>query len=118
MSEIQVIQSALDQAARRRRWTRALRGLWQGLFVGAILTLILIGAYHLFPFPFWTVLIAAFIPFPCMLAGFIIGGWRKTNISQVARWLDSRQHLQERLSTALEVSGEQNSGNWRDLVVS
>ena len=118
MSEIQVIQSALDQAARRHRWTRALRGLWQGLLVGAILTLLLIGAYHLFPFPFWTVLIAAFIPFPCMLAGFLIGGWRKPNMNQVARWLDRRQHLQERLSTALEVSSEENAGTWRDLVVS
>ena len=30
MSELQIIESALQQAARRRRWARALRGLWRG----------------------------------------------------------------------------------------
>ena len=117
MSEIQLIKSTLDLAARRRRWARALRGLWLGLLIGAILTLLMVGAYHLWPFPVWTVLVASLVPFPCMLVGFIIGGWRKPNIKQVARWLDGRQHLQERLSTALEVSGETNAGSWRDLIV-
>src|SRR4051812_23178493 len=117
MSEIQLIKSTLDLAARRRRWARALRGLWLGLLIGAILTLLMVGAYHLWPLPVWTVLVASLVPFPCMLVGFIIGGWPKPSLKQVARWLDGRQHLQERLSTALEVSGETNAGSWRDLVV-
>jgi len=117
MSEIQVIQSALDRAAHRRRWTRALRGLWAGLLVGAIITLLLIASYHFLPLPPWTVLVAGFVPLPCMLVGFLVGGWKKPDRNQVARWLDGRQHLQERLSTALEVAQAPEGGSWRDLVV-
>jgi predicted nucleic acid-binding Zn-ribbon protein len=47
----------------------------------------------------------------------IIGGWHKTPLSEAARWVDGRQHLQERLSTALEVAGREGPGTWRDLVV-
>ena len=105
MSELQIIESALQQAARRRRWARALRGLWRGLLVGAVLSLVVVGAWHLLPLPLWTLTAAALAPFPCALAGMIIGGWRKTALPEVARWVDGRQHLQERLSTALEVAG-------------
>jgi len=122
MSELQVIELALDQAARRRRWARALRGGWQGLLVGAIVCLLAIGAYHLFPLfdwrlPTWTILAAALFPFPCLAAGMIIGGWRKPRRNEVARWLDGRKHLKERLSTALEVATIPDAGKWRDLIV-
>jgi predicted nucleic acid-binding Zn-ribbon protein len=117
MSELQIIESALEQAARRRRWARALRGLWQGLLAGAVLSLLLIGVWHLLPLPLWTVTIATLVPFPCALAGLVIGGWRKPVLNEVARWVDGRQHLQERLSTALEVASAPNVGTWRDLVV-
>jgi len=117
MSELQIIQSALERAARRRRSARALRGLWRGLLAGAILSLLLIGAYHLLPLPLWTLTLAALIPLPCMMVGFVLGGWSKVPLKQVARWLDIRQDLQERLSTALEVASEPNTGMWRDLVV-
>src|SRR6516162_9090640 len=116
MSELQIIQTARENAARRRRGTRALRGLWQGLFIGAILSLLVLGAYHLFPLPLSVLATAAVLPFPCMMVGLIIGAWRKPRLSEVARWVDGRQHLQERLSTALEVSAEPNAGTWRDLV--
>ena len=117
MSELKVIESALEQAARRRRWARALRGLWQGVLTGAVLSLLLISAWHLLPLPLWTLTIAALVPFPCALAGLIIGGWRKPVLNEVARWVDGRQHLQERLSTALEVAAGPEAGAWRDLVV-
>ncbi len=117
MSEIQVIESALQQAARRRRLACALRGLWHGLLVGGIVCLLLLGAYHLFPLPLWAVGLAAAAPFPCLAAGFLIGGWHKPDLKQVARWVDGRRRLQERLSTALEVSDEPEAGAWRDLVL-
>jgi uncharacterized protein with von Willebrand factor type A (vWA) domain len=117
MSELQIIESALAQAAQRRRWARALRGLWYGLLVGALLSLLIIGVWHLLPLPSWTLTAAALVPFPCALAGMIIGGWHKTPLPEVARWVDGRQHLQERLSTALEVASAQDAGTWRDLVV-
>jgi hypothetical protein len=117
MSELQIIEAALQEAARRRRWARALRGLWRGLLVGAVLSLVVIGVWHLLPLPFWTVAAAALAPVPCALGGMIIGGWHRTPLAEVARWVDGRQHLKERLSTALEVAAESDTGTWRDLVV-
>jgi predicted nucleic acid-binding Zn-ribbon protein len=117
MSELQIIELALQQAARRRRWARALRGLWHGLLVGAVLSLLAVGAWHLLPLPIWTLGLAALVPFPCALMGLVIGGWGKLALPEVARWVDGRQHLQERLSTALEVAADPDGGTWRDLIV-
>src|ERR1035437_10019893 len=117
MSELQIIESALQQAGRRRRWARALRGLWWGLLVGAVLSLVVIGAWHLLPLPFWTLTTAALAPILCALGGMLIGGWHKTPLPEMARWVDGHQHLKERLSTALEVAGEPDGGSWHDLVV-
>jgi len=117
MSELQIIESALQQASRRRRWSRALRGMWRGLLVGAVLLLVVMGVWHLWPVPGWTVTAAALAPFPCALVGMIIGGWRRTSLPEVARWVDGQQHLKERLSTALEVADEPEIGKWRELVL-
>lgn len=120
MSELQVIESALQRAARRQRWARALRGLWHGLLIGAILSFLLICALHfpsVFPHSPWASITAAFLPLPFMLVGLVIGGWRKPALNQVARWVDGKQHLQERLSTALEVASLPENGRWRDLLV-
>jgi hypothetical protein len=117
MSELQIIETALEGAARRRRWAMAMRAMWVGLLVGAILSLVLAGVYHLWPLPLWTRYAVALIPLPCALAGLIQGGWRKPALKDVARWVDSRRRLKERLSTALEVSADPNGGAWRDLVV-
>ena len=84
MSELQIIESALKEASRRRRWARALRGLWYGLLVGAVLSLVVIGVWHLLPLPLWTLTAAALVPFPCALVGMIIDGWHKTPLSEAA----------------------------------
>jgi uncharacterized protein with von Willebrand factor type A (vWA) domain len=117
MSELQIIEAALQQASRRRRWARALRGLWRGLLVGAVFLLVVIGVWHLLPVPAWTVTAAALAPFGCALVGMIIGGWHRTPLQEVARWVDGHQHLKERLSTALEVAGGPEIGRWRELVL-
>lgn len=67
--------------------------------------------------PMWSVTVAALAPVVCMLVGMIIGGWRKPERSEVARWVDGKQKLKERLSTALEVASVSNAGSWRDLIV-
>src|SRR6185312_9223774 len=48
-----------------------------------------------------------------------IGGWRTNSVSETARWVDGKQHLQERLSTALELAKGQNVGTetWRELLM-
>src|SRR5437899_1808911 len=120
MSELQVIESALQRAARRQRWARALRGLWHGCLIGAILSLLLVSALHfpsIFPHSPYAPMVAALLPLPFMLLGLMIGGWRKPALNQVARWVDGKQHLQERLSTALEMAGTPEAGRWRDLLV-
>ncbi|MCX6929373.1 MAG: hypothetical protein NT154_40080 [Verrucomicrobia bacterium] len=117
MSELQIIETALQQAARRCRWARALRGMWYGLLAGSVVSLLLVGLWHLLPLPMWTLGVAALAPFPCALAGMVFGGWRNPALSEIARWVDGKQHLQERLSTALEVAADPDGGTWRDLVV-
>ena len=52
-----------------------------------------------------------------MAIGLILGGWRKPILGDVARWVDHRQRLKERLSTALELSGDPETGPWCDLIV-
>jgi len=118
MSEIQTIEVALTRAAQRRRWVHGLKGLWYGLLVGSVVALLLLGIYHLTPLPLWTITAASLAPFPCMLVGLAVGLWRKPSLPEMARWVDSRQRLKERLSTALEVAAEPNAGTWRDLIVS
>jgi hypothetical protein len=117
MSELQIIEAALKRAASRRRWGRALRGLWIGLLIGAITSLVITGIYHLHPLPMWMLFAAMLAPLVAMAVGFIVGAWHKSGLTEVARWVDGRQHLQERLSTALEVSSNQDGGSWRQLIV-
>ncbi len=118
MSELQIIETALEQAARRRRLAAALRGLWQGLLFGSLAALIILGAYHLLPLPSWVLLAGSFLPLPCMLAGFVIGGRRKPSLEHVARWVDGEKQLKERLSTAWEMIRRTGSEEWRGLVLS
>jgi hypothetical protein len=117
MSDLQIIQSALERAANRHRWSRAFRGLWHGLLFGAIISLVLLAAHRIFPVPDWFMVATPLVPLPCMLAGLIMGGWRKPGPSETARWLDSRTHLEERLSTALELSASSRETAWRQLVI-
>ncbi len=117
MSEFQIIQEALGRAAQRRRLARGLRGLFAGLLGGALLWLVMLGVFKLAPIPDQILLgtgIAALI-FP--ITGFLVGFWRKPSLPDTARWVDVKQNLRERMSTALEVAETQPPGTWRDLVL-
>ena len=118
MSEIQLIQSTLERTARRRRWQRGWRTFWQGLFAGAALWLFVLGLYKLRPLPEHTLTIAALAAAALMPIGFLIGFWRRPSLVETARWVDERQHLQERLSTALEVVATSVAETWQHLVLS
>ena len=117
MSELQQIESALQLAARRRRRERALRGLWQGVFVGTLIWFVALAIYKVAPIPVGVLEAAAAAGLASPIVGFVIGGWRKTSISETARWVDGKQHLQERLSTALELARGPGSETWRELLV-
>src|SRR5438445_4141949 len=118
MSEIQVIQSTLEKTARRCRWQRGWRRFWQGLFVGATLWLVVLAAYKLRPISEQTFMVAGAIAVALMPISFLAGFWRRPTLIETARWVDDRQHFQERLSTALEVAASPKAGTWRDLVLS
>ncbi|HTL18814.1 MAG TPA: hypothetical protein VL793_16370, partial [Patescibacteria group bacterium] len=118
MSDLESIRAVLEKAARRHRLGRALRGLWHGLLIGAIASLLILSTFHLFPLPLSSLALAALLPLPAMMLGFIIGGWPKPDVAEVARWVDSHQSLKERLSTALEVAKTDQPTQWRDLLVS
>ena len=117
MSELQVIESALAKAARRRRWERALHGFGRGLFIGGILLLVALAAYKLLPLHPAVVPAAAIGAGVCGLLGFIAGGWRQTSLLEIARWVDERKELRERLSTALEMSGTRAPEDWKQLLM-
>ena len=118
MSEIQLIQSTLERTACRRRWQRGWRTFWQGLFAGAALWLFVLGLYKLRPLPEQTLTIAALAAAALMPIGFLVGFWRKPSLVETARWVDERQHLQERISTALEVVATSVAETWQHLVLS
>jgi len=86
VSELQVIQSTLERAARRRRWARGLRGMWVGLLAGACSVASVDGRLSPLALPLWMLPLAALIPIPCLLIGFVVGGWRKVSLAQIARW--------------------------------
>lgn len=117
MSELQIIQATLERAARRRRREHALRGLWWGLLTGALLYLGALAVYKLAPVPFATLYWSGLAAGLCALAGVLLGGWRKPGLAETARWVDIKQCLKERMSTALEVAGTATPGTWRDLVM-
>ena len=117
MSELQVIEGALERAARRRRWDRALRGLWIGLLVGAAVYLIALAVFKLAPVPFEVLFWSGVVAAVCAVAGFIAGGWRKLTLAETARWVDVKQNLKERLSTALEVGAAHDGSRWEQLVL-
>ncbi|HEX4644570.1 MAG TPA: hypothetical protein VH598_03085, partial [Verrucomicrobiae bacterium] len=117
MSNLQFIEATLARAERRRRCERAFRGMWQGMLAGALVWLLAVGAYKLFPVPRWVMPAAAAAGVAAVLAGVLIGAWRKTSLDQTARWVDGKQHLEERLSTALELSKAPVDETWRELLV-
>ncbi len=118
MSDLEAIQSVLKRAARRRRWERAWNGLWQGLFAAASIWLVALATYKLAPIPSFTLTAAGILAALCLLGGFLSGWLRRTSLQQTARCLDERQHLQERISTALELGTGGPDTGWRALLVS
>ena len=117
MSELQIIQVTLENAARRRRWARALRGMWTGLFIGSIIWLVALATFKLAPVSIGLLVWTGAAALACPLIGLIIGGWRKPALAETARWVDVQQNLKERMSTALEFGGDETAGTWRDLVM-
>ena len=118
MSELEQIHSAVKRAAQRRRWQRGWRGLWQGFLMGSCLWLTSLVVFKVFPIPFQIVIASAVGAGAFVVLGFIYGWLRPMSLAETARWLDEKQNLKERLSTALEISGKPIDEDWKHLLVS
>lgn len=117
MSDIQIIESVLENTARRRRWQRAWRGAWFGLFLGAMAWLVALLCFKFLPVSVAILPRAGLLAAGLVLGAFALGWLRRDSLPQTARWVDGQQKLQERLSTALEVASLDAPATWRDLVV-
>jgi hypothetical protein len=117
MNTSQIIQQMLERTARRRRFLRAWSGLWQGLLMGGTLWLVALSVYKFFPLPWLFLQGIGALSFICVFVGFTAGWWRKPTLFETAKWVDQKQGLQERLSTALEVAARPEKAAWSELVM-
>lgn len=119
MSELRTIEETLRRAAGRRRLDRALRGLWLGFFVAVCAWLALLAAYKLLPLPRELTLWALLLPPLGALAGLVAGAWRRPGLAETARWVEDRERLEQRLSTALEVARDTDGRrqSWTQLIL-
>jgi len=117
MSELDLIQASLLRAAQRRRVARGLRGMCLGLLIGASLWLISVSVFKLSPLPEQILNLIGVAALCCPVVGFLIGWWRQFTLVEIARWVDVKQHLRERMSTALEFSASQPGDTWSELVL-
>jgi len=116
MSDFQVIENALKTTAARHRLQRAWAAFWKGLLAGAALWLVVFAVYKVAPIPAVSLPIAGGLAGGILLFSIIISIWRKESLLETARWIDERQKLQQRLSTAWEVAAKPDS-EWKQLVV-
>ena len=117
MDEMHLIEGALKRAARRRRLVAAWKGFWRGLLYGALLWLLVFAVFKVYPIPKPGLTIAACAAAAVVL-GFVVAACSKRHsLLQTARWVDNRQNLKERLSTALELSKSNGESDWKQLVV-
>ncbi|HRI12279.1 MAG TPA: hypothetical protein PLX89_04670 [Verrucomicrobiota bacterium] len=117
MNPIAIVESTVTRTASRLRWLRGWVGFWKGALAGAALYLFALALFKVAPIsPDW-VRWAGWIGLALPIAGCLWGLRRRATSAEAARWLDERQGLQQRLSTALEFSPRSETDPWRDLVV-
>jgi len=118
MSEKQQIEVAVRKARQRRYLIAIWNNLWKAGLWGAIVWILGIALFKLFPLP---------VEFPqwALWAGIGVCALRllpalflRPSMLDTARWVDERQSLKERLSTALEFEGKSGSDpQWTELML-
>jgi hypothetical protein len=117
MDALTKIQSAAHRTAARQRWLRGWNGLWRGALVGTVIFVVVLAVWKLVPIPYAVVTVAGAFGLLAPVIGFLIAFWPRLTDEQAARWLDQKQGLQERLSTALEVARQPIQSRWKELVL-
>ncbi len=122
MNPLATIQEAAARTAMRSRWLRGWEGLWRGFLAGAAVYTVALAVWKVLPVPYAVVSWAGVLGLLCLPAGFLLGFRKPMSTEQAARWLDQKQGLKERLSTALEL-GRPGAGavrgdpSWQHLVM-
>jgi hypothetical protein len=117
MSDLEIIESVVSRTHARRRRQSAWRGAWTGLVIGAVCWLLTLLAYKLLPIPSMTLTVGAILGLAPIAIGLLVGWSRGPSTLETAQWVDQRENLHERLSTAMEISRGETSQAWRDLVL-
>ena len=117
MSELISIRQVVARAMARRRLHHAWQGLWTGLAIGAGVYLVALVVYKLAPIPESVLGWAGLVGVLSIPVGFLAGWMRRVTEAETARWLDQKQNLKERLSTALEVSSKPVDPHWQQLLM-
>jgi hypothetical protein len=122
MNSLAPIEAAVARTAARRRWLRGWHGLWCGAVAGAAIYLTALALWKLLPVPYEVIPAGTWLGLAALPIGFLLGFARRTTPLEAARWLDSTQGLQERISTALEVGAQPEAktstqSTWRELVL-
>ncbi|MGV3773057.1 MAG: hypothetical protein ACO1QB_09160 [Verrucomicrobiales bacterium] len=112
------IENALHKTARRRKTARGLNAMWQSLPWSAAFWLLALAVYKAAPIPPETIYITGGISLIIPVIAFFWGFSRPTTLLDTAQWVDSKQNLKERLSTALELAQSKTEGPWKQLVIS
>lgn len=117
MSEAGALRQVLQRAALRHRFHRGLTGLWHGLLWGSAVWFIGLATFKLLPIPPGFIERLWPAPLGGAAIGFLAGARRRVPLALAARLLESRQNLQQRLSTALEVGDSSAPPAWARLVI-
>jgi DNA repair exonuclease SbcCD ATPase subunit len=116
MSDLQIIESALKTAAARDQLQRAWKGFWAGLLAGGLIWLVVFGLYKFLPLPTRSLMAGGLVAAGVLLFSVIFSIWRRKSLLQAARWIDEKQNLQQRLSSAWEAVAKPDS-EWKQLLV-
>lgn len=94
-----------------------MRGAWKGLLFASLIWFLAIATYKLVPIDVSILGIAGLAGVVSIVLGTIVGGWRESTASETARWVDVKENLKERLSTALEMAHSPVDGEWKTLLM-
>ena len=123
MSELNQLEQLLDQTIARRRQLAGWSTFWRYLILASGLYLAVLLLFKLAPVPWTLVKWTGLLTLASVPLGFAWGWFRRMGRADAARFLDARAGLQERLSTAWEVStrpdkaDSESQKRWRELVL-